>query len=145
MASPSAKCEGSAVLSVYIAAPFQMQATAQAMSDMLDEVGIACTSRWLKAVDCPSDAAARECLEDIDRCDVVVAINLATWADRGTGGRHFELGYAFARQKPILLAGARTNVFHHLEDLLHIDTLDDIPTRVRLLASAHRAKVAAAV
>src|SRR5882757_4842902 len=51
------------------------------------------------------DAIVRDCIEQIDRADVVVAILDGADADSGTS---WECGYAYARDKPII--GVRTDL-----------------------------------
>jgi nucleoside 2-deoxyribosyltransferase len=51
------------------------------------------------------DAVVRDCIEQIDRTDLVVAILDGSDSDSGTS---WECGYAYARDKPIL--GVRTDL-----------------------------------
>ena len=53
------------------------------------------------------DAAERN-LEDIDACEVFVVL---TTGSPARGGRHFETGYAFARDKPIIVVGPIEHTF----------------------------------
>lgn len=102
-------------LSVYIAAPFQLRATAQLVRSGALSLGLISTARWLDVdLENWNDEWARKDLDDLDRAQILLLVNPADWATEGTGGRHVELGYAIARRKTIVLLGARTNIFHHL-------------------------------
>jgi hypothetical protein len=100
---------------LYIAAPFQLREGAQILMTQLEAEGIAVTSSWLRG-DVLSDEQAATTLDhlgDIDRSHGLVLLNPSMWADAGTGGRHFEAGYAFKGGKDLFICGARTQVFHY--------------------------------
>lgn len=119
---------------VYIAAPYPMRDAAITLMQRLETQGVEVTSRWLKAPDTLSDAHAQKDLQDVARADVLLAFNPDGWTDRGTGGRHVELGYALALGKPILLVGERSNIFHHLSTVKVVDDTEDITKHVKRLA-----------
>lgn len=113
--------------SVYIAAPLPMRDAARSLMAVLEAMGYDVTSTWLKrplpAETGPNvnhselNAWARRNLTDIRRSHVVVAMNFPHWRDRGTGGRHFETGYAVAMLIPVILfGGPHGNVFHYLDE-----------------------------
>lgn len=107
-----------APFSVYIAAPFELRAEAQALMVKLEREGFVVTSQWLRIDDMPdSDGAARLDLEDIDRAHALVLLNPEGWRTTGTGGRHSEFGYAYAQGKQLFVVGVRTNVFHYLSNV----------------------------
>lgn len=107
---------------IYIAAPFQLRDEAQHLMTLLELDGHVVTSQWLRIDDMPdTDASARMDLEDIDRADALLLLNPAEWRTDGTGGRHVEFGYAYAKGKTLFVVGARTNVFHYLEPV-HLTT-----------------------
>ena len=117
-------------LGVYIAAPFQLRHFGEVARSGLLSMGLISTANWLdQNTDDWSDKAARIDLEDIDRATVFLLINPPEWAQKGTGGRHVELGYAIARHKDIIIWGERTNVFHSLS---HISVVGDLTTAIRL-------------
>ena len=111
-------------MKVYIAAPWQLREDAKALGDRLTTAGIEITARWLTEPDGQSDLdGAVMDLEDIDRSDALILLNPAEWAAKGTGGRHFECGYAHARgQRSLGILGVRSNVFHHLFTLFADET-----------------------
>lgn len=119
---------------VYIAAPFQLRDRAQALMTRLEANGFPVTSRWLRIDDMPdTDDAARLDLQDIDEADALVLLNAEDWRTAGTGGRHTEFGYAYAKDKDLCVVGVRTNVFHHLTAVHVVDEPELLP-RLRTLA-----------
>jgi len=114
-------------MKVYIAAPGELQQRALDLAYKLRGQGFLITSRWL-TVDLSTqqglDQYAREDLADIDEADAFVALNPAEWARIGTGGRHFECGYAYHAGKWIVVVGARTNIFHYLSDVAFLESDD---------------------
>lgn len=112
-------------MKVYIAAPFADAPFARLIAQGLRQLAdIECTSRWLTGSSELNDEWARKDLEDIDAADVLVALNAEAWndpaANKGSGGRHVEFGYALAMGKPILLVGSRSNIFHYHSDVLFV-------------------------
>lgn len=118
-------------MQVYIAAPYPWREDAIGVMVALEGAGIGCTASWLRQVEEMTDAAARLDLADVDRADVLVALNPPGWEDRGTGGRHVELGYALAKQKRVVLVGHSTNIFHYLSDVVQVQTPGDILPALR--------------
>ena len=121
-------------MKVYIAAPYPIRDRAVSVMHVLELTGIEVTSRWLKAPDEMTDEHARKDLEDVAEADVLLALNPDGWEEKGTGGRHVELGYALARGKPVLLVGERSNIFHHLSTVTQIDEIADVVTHLQRLA-----------
>jgi len=126
-------------MKVYIAAPWPYRDKAITVMRMLETKKVHVTSRWLKAehkavseltID-EQAAFAREDLDDVLEADLLLALNPEGWEDKGTGGRHVELGYAIAHGKPVILAGERTNVFHYLPSIKRIDDSEDIVKHVQ--------------
>lgn len=109
---------------IYIAAPYQLKDEGLALRRRLLLLGAFVTSRWLLESEENSARSAQLCLDDVDDASTVLAISPEAWANRGTGGRHVELGYALARGKRLILIGHRTNVFHYHAELEVVDTID---------------------
>lgn len=124
----------------YISARFGRQAEARATAEEITErTGWECTARWLDADPSVDDAvhsdrarmmgAATLDLIDIDAADVMFCLTETTAlgfdvpASLARGGRHVEVGYAIAREKPILVIGPRENLFHGMASV-H-DTVED--------------------
>ena len=104
---------------VYIAGPFSWRDNLAAVAHELGDRAVIVTSRWMTAhaphgdnMDAYSEddlaTYGREDLEDIDVADVVVLFNPGT---SGGGGRWVEMGYALAKDKPLVVVGQRTNPF----------------------------------
>lgn len=102
---------------VYIAGRSEDQAAAKTLRERLAQHGIACTSTWLNGFISDFRKAALICLTDIARADAVVIVNDEKVHRTGTGGRHVETGIAIATGKPVVVIGARENVFHHLDSV----------------------------
>jgi nucleoside 2-deoxyribosyltransferase len=113
------------VIRIYLAAPYPLIASIRALADELEVLhSIHCVSRWMHTTEQVwTHEHALMDLKDILFADVFVAINPAEWSNSGTGGRHFELGFAYAMKKPIILVGARTNIFHHLDPVHYTESL----------------------
>lgn len=124
------------MINIYIAAPYPMRDGAIRIMRLFERSGIAVTSRWLKAPDELCDEHARKDLEDVAAADVLFAWNPEGWEEKGTGGRHVEFGYALALGIPIVLAGERSNIFHHLSHVAVVDDSQDIVKAVRQAAEA---------
>lgn len=125
--------------SVYIAAPYQLKDEAIRLGHVLAKHGIELASSWLLTEQMPdSDVEARKDLLDVSAANVFVALNPAAWSNQGTGGRHVELGYALALQKPIVLRGARSNVFHHLPRIRVVDSDETMVAAVILAYEQER-------
>jgi nucleoside 2-deoxyribosyltransferase len=100
---------------------------ANVLRNLLFDSGFECTARWiLDGLSGDTTETAEGDLADVARADVLVALNPATWKDRGTGGRHVELGYALALKKPVLLLGVRSNVFHYLDGVWLASDVNDL-------------------
>lgn len=127
-------------MTVYIACPYPERDYAIAVMLACEARGLTVTSRWLKKPDELADQFAREDLQDVAAADCLLALNPPGYADRGTGGRHVELGYALALGKLVVLVGSKTNIFHYLDSLVRVDSLkpDAIAQELLLVASWFR-------
>jgi|SRR5580700_512716 nucleoside 2-deoxyribosyltransferase len=104
---------------IYIAACFGQQAEVREKADQLTQAKHVCTSNWRyeKPSGDGSEAkhaskylqAAMQDLRDIDSSDLLV---LLAGQVSTTGGKHFEVGYAVAKGKQVVVVGAPENVFH---------------------------------
>lgn len=111
-------------MKIYIAAPYSERDYAIRVMLACEARGIVVTSRWLKSPDELADEHARKDLADVAEADWLLALNVPGYADKGTGGRHVELGYALALGKRIALIGDKTNIFHYLSDIVRVDNFD---------------------
>lgn len=81
------------------------------------------------------DEEARKDLMAIDAADVFVLYNPMSHQRGGTGGRHVEMGYALARQVPVIVIGEkRENVFQSLNEVTFLEWANH--KRMDLLAEA---------
>lgn len=102
------------MIKVYIAAPSEEQTVALKLVSELKKYDIYTTSRWIwEDLNVDLEEWSVKDLQDVFDADVLVAYNPIQYANTGTGGRHVELGYALALEKPCIVYGARTNVFHY--------------------------------
>lgn len=114
-------------MKLYIAAPFELIDDARLLMLKLEALGIEVTSSWLRVGDFANDdPTARLDLADIDRADTVLLLNPEGYQRSGTGGRHFEAGYAYARGKQVVVAGVRSNIFHSLLDVRVIERVENL-------------------
>lgn len=112
---------------VYIAAPWNLKKDAAQLRSLLAVAGIHSTSRWIDVEEhaTPEKLSAEYAagvtrfsgFADMDKTDIqsahaLVLINPAAYVNKGTGGRHYETGYAVALNRPIFIFGVRSNVFH---------------------------------
>jgi nucleoside 2-deoxyribosyltransferase len=113
-------------MKIYIAGAYPLRDAAIDVMQILEARGHVVTSRWLKAPDELCDEHARKDLDDVAEADLLLALNADGWENKGTGGRHVEFGYALALHKQIVLVGRRSNIFHHLNVVSVIDSLEDL-------------------
>ena len=118
---------------VYVGAPYPLRAEARVWAHALERCGLEVTAGWLTAPETTlNDAQARLDLVDLRRADVLLLLNPPEWADRGTGGRHVEFGYALAADKVIVIVGVRSNLFHHLEPVIVLGPTTPVDTVARV-------------
>lgn len=121
-------------MKVYLSAPFITRERMVANAAELTRMGLEVVSRWINssgpmmtgpASAAPDEQIATEAAEDfadIQRADVVVAFSGSAFTIHGpdagkvstlhSGGRHIEVGYALARNKPVIVVGEPENIFH---------------------------------
>ncbi len=126
------------LIKVYIAAPYPCRDAAIEMMHVLEANGCRVTSTWLREPDEMADQFARLDLADVARADVLVAYNPEGWEERGTGGRHVEYGYALGLGIPVVLYGEKSNIFHHLDSVVHARS-NDLVGAIRIAHVSGRA------
>lgn len=111
------------MIRVYVAAPFVCKAEAKLVRSELQSHGFDVTSRWIDnhhATEVQADdlmnLEANVDLEDICASDALVLVHYPDIAKLGSGGKHFETGYAVALGIPVFVLGKPTSVFHYLKD-----------------------------
>ena len=118
------------MMTIYLSGQFEDGLVLCNIRDDLQRLGYRITSRWLdSAAWGPATAQAqthgaerlaaiaRQDFEDIVRAQLVVVYNPQEACAVGRGGRHVETGYALALGKPVIVVGARGNVFHWLPEI----------------------------
>lgn len=119
-------------MKAYIAAPYPERDVAIIVMQQLEAGGIEVTSTWLRRLDQLTNSDARKDLVDVERADVLVALNPHGWEKKGTGGRHVEFGYALALGKPIVLVGKRSNIFHYLDIVTVVADTENLAAHLAL-------------
>jgi nucleoside 2-deoxyribosyltransferase len=110
---------------VYLAAGISSRASTLKKANELRGMGIEVTSRWLNEtgsnlieyadIDTRRMAAhATRDVQDISRADMLVRIASPVGHRCRGCGRHWETGYAYANDKPIMVVGHIENVFDAL-------------------------------
>lgn len=118
---------------VYIAAPFELRKEAAQLRAQLDVVDIGCCSRWIDLFGGqPATELAASDLADVREAHAVVLINPPSYANKGTGGRHVEIGFALALGITIVIHGVKSNIFHELPGVSVTQTVDELVAILRL-------------
>lgn len=133
-------------MKVYLAGMFSTQLQRRKDAEMLKAAGLEVTSRWLEERVKPT-VTIKEVQDEylaetaiIDLQDILAADAVVFFVPSDTelvdvpvrsaarGGRHFEMGYAYAISKPIFVVGGRENVFHFLPstNIQHFETLEAV-------------------
>jgi hypothetical protein len=110
---------------VYIAAPWKRKAEARVAAERLRDAGYTIASRWIV---CHGDTKDPEQLEieanndreDIAAADYFVLLNLEV-----SEGKAVETGIALTEGIPIIGVGRPSNVFHHLPEIVWVNTLTE--------------------
>jgi nucleoside 2-deoxyribosyltransferase len=115
---------------VFIAGWFDARPIMNELASILESEGFVISSRWIQtAKDVPDfyglhdstlKRAAYKDIEDIDASDLVILVNPKRHHGHGRGGRHWEMGYAYAKGKPIIIVGEPENIYHFLDDVTKI-------------------------
>lgn len=105
---------------LYIAAPFLCREQAREAKRFFQDAGFAVTSRWIDTHSTIEDIQNPENItflqtravhdvQDVYQADILVLLNIQT-----SEGKAVETGLALAWQKPIIIVGQRSNIFHFL-------------------------------
>lgn len=122
---------------VYIAAPWPLRKDAAQLRAQLAVAGIGCTSNWIDvekrtASDVQRIKMAQMDLGDVRDADALVLLNPDSYENKGTGGRHVEVGYALALGRRVIVFGSISNIFHHLPEVTIINTLEALVEQLSL-------------
>jgi len=122
-------------LRVYLAASYVRRAEARKIKEQLERMAeVRIVSDWMVRDPEPSDQCAPKDYQQLhDQAQVLVVLTGDTLSK---GGRHTELGIALAEGKPVLLLGPRErNVFHHLAQVTQCDTVEDVASKLIMMAN----------
>jgi len=121
-------------IKVYLASSYSTIQIVRGWAYILDKEDIEVTSRWIRAGHQDGydpRKCAEEDLEDVDNSDILVAftppdnpsdsVQVHTSPDLpSSGGRYVELGYAIAKNKGVIVAGKRENIFYWHPSVHHV-------------------------
>lgn len=122
---------------IYLAARYGRRDELREYRDALAELGCETTGRWLDTDSDAGDAGdegdhrarqgiAIDCLEDIERSDLLIAFTEAPSSGASRGGRHVEFGLAVVTcQLGAAVIGPRESVFHCLPGVPAFDAWPD--------------------
>lgn len=120
---------------IYLASSFSRQDEMQIVARRLEQFGHFITSSWLYEDQSLGVQAKRlrncaiQDLADVDACSLFIrfADDLSepkVPSHLATGARHFEMGYAAARGKPLVVVGGRNSIFDFLPQVIKIADFD---------------------
>ena len=117
--------------SVYIAARYGRIRDARDAATTIASHGVTVTASWLQGPNnepcLPSKvttAAAQTDLRDIQAASHFLFLSEDPDSPFSRGGRHVELGYALALDKPCIGIGPKENLFHHLPQVTFASTAE---------------------
>ena len=124
----------------YLASIYQRRSEMKEYTEKLEAMGHIVTSRWIKEDFDDTDwyHQTKVDIQDIDACDVFVVFTEEK-GTMGRGGKDYEAGYAFGKNKPSILVGPVQHQFYTLYtpkeedefyfdrqyDMEHMDTAKD--------------------
>lgn len=124
-------------MNVYIAAPFSWKDEINDYATELRSLGINVTSSWLEEKADPKctldqfqdsyhEEIAAVDVRDIDAAQVVAVFTIDPLGPpKPRGGRHWETGYAYGRNKEVIVIGPKENIFHYLSDVKTFGTKEE--------------------
>ena len=130
-------------MKIYLAAAWGRREEILRVADRLRLVGVEITSNWLTEEEGMQSGSKERFLRErayVDLQDVDKADALVRFADTPrtrsvpraliSGARMFEMGYAKAKGKGLIVVGGKQHVFDRLADVIHVKDADAL---VRLL------------
>lgn len=109
-------------MKIFLSGKYERRSELAAYAEQLKAQGHEITSSWLDGTheakdrdhtDAEAEQWAIQDLKDIDDCDIFVIFTCGEGSERG--GRHFEAGYAHARNKLMMAIGPKEeNIFYRL-------------------------------
>lgn len=127
---------------LYLAAAWARKNEIKAVADQLDRlaVGLHVGSRWLEEPDSIYGGAdvlafrrerARIDIQDVAASDILVRFTDDLTSEMvparlATGARMFEMGYAYALNKEIIVVGGVQPIFDYLPGIAHVKDIDEL-------------------
>src|ERR1700676_3526460 len=120
-------------MKIYLAARYSLKKEIRKKTKNLINLGHQISSSWLQEPHNPniqlteiSDELnsfyANQDIEDIRRADWLVLFSQSPTLPGVRGGRHVEFGYALGLGKKLMVVGPKENIFHHLPNVIQVDT-----------------------
>lgn len=128
-------------MKIYLAAAWSRQLEIRAVAAELNELpGIQVVSRWLNEPTLPPrvenidefrQSRAVLDLEDVLGTEVLVRftddLSAETVPSRlASGARMFEMGYAYATQKKVVVVGGHQPIFDYLPEIIHVNDVEEL-------------------
>lgn len=132
-------------IKVYLAGPWSYKEQMKVIKKVFEDAGFNVVSRWIDLhVEKPDEAQGgwaeaneaimkREAvndIEDVKDAAVLVLLNIQPRGQESTG-KAVETGLAIAWNKPVILVGDKTNVFHYLDSVFQVDGITQAIDTIR--------------
>jgi hypothetical protein len=103
-------------------------------ANRLRELGCEITAQWVDGSEegQPLTENAIMDFEDVMRADLVVSFTEPYGSKNKGGGRHTELGMAYALGIDNWIIGEREQIFHHLPEIRQFDSFEDVVQELSL-------------
>lgn len=118
---------------IYLAARYDRHEEMLGVAKLLEEDGHIVTSRWIHGNhespnNDPTDACdfALEDWNDLDEADGFVTFTELSSVGYNRGGRHVEFGIALAEDKFIVIVGPEENVFHYIDYVVKVESVEEL-------------------
>lgn len=126
-------------MKVYLAAASHRREEIKKVAKELRLLGIDVQARWLEELQVGqsnlSEKFSREMalmdVHDVREADILIRFTddldfPYVRARLATGARMFEMGYAYAQGKPIIVVGGRQPIFDYLPNIVHVKDVDEL-------------------
>lgn len=116
---------------IYLASRYQRKDEMAINAQLLRNMGHKICSRWHDIEPDYINAALID-INDINKCNMIVMFteDKDNLPKSNTGGRHFELGYAFAKRIETIIIGEVENAFHLLPGIRRFSSWEDFLTHM---------------
>lgn len=141
-------------MKIYLAGAWARKNEIKKVADEIDNlaVGLHVSARWLEEPDSIYGGAdvlefrrerARIDIQDVSSADILVRFTDDLTAEfvpakLATGARMFEMGYAFALGKVIIVVGGVQPIFDYLPGIIHVKNVPELKTWLLGMATTSR-------